>query len=138
MSLAETLTAKLTNDTAVNRYIGSRVYPEYDLSADHTYPLAVYKIESVSPQIASDGPTGLESCDFVVAVISDTYAQADQISRAVYGSLEGYATVYGDTIIQGAFLKDGGITDDVITDQSTEAILKYVKEINFQVWYTIS
>jgi hypothetical protein len=138
MSLPEQMYTKLSTTTAVSSLIGNRIYPEYDLSADKVYPLAVYKIENVTPQLASDGPTGLESADYIIAAISPTYGQAQQVARAIYNALEGYSVTTDDIQIQGCFLKDDGFTDNVMTEQESERILFYITEASFQVWYALN
>jgi hypothetical protein len=138
MTIQEQIVSVLTTDSDVTNLIGNRVYPEYNLSADKVYPLAVYKVENVSPQIASDGPTGLESCDFIVAAISPTYGQAQTLARTIYNALEGYQIRTDSIQVQGMFLKDDGFSDNVQTEQESERILYYICEVSMTCWYSLT
>lgn len=134
-SLAGSIVGQLLATSGVTDVIATRLYPDYDKQANKVYPLAVYKIENVTPLIANDGPTGSESADFIIAAIGELYADANAVVVAMQTALQGARGVWSGLTIQGIFLKEDGISDDVITEPQTEEILYYVKELTFEVKY---
>jgi hypothetical protein len=115
----------------------TRVYPAYVREADKVYPLACYKIENVTPQMASDGPTGLVSADYVIAAIDTTYNGSVTLANAIQTALDG-ATWTDNTngvVVQGCFLKDDGREEETVTQQDTEVILYFVTTLTFLVWH---
>jgi len=136
MSIAQAITNKLATTTGVSSLIGTRLYPSYDREADHQYPLAVYKIQNTTAQMSTDGPTGLESADCVIAAIGKSYADADTAAQAIKAALNGARGTWNGVIVQGTFAKDGEAgNDDVVTEATSEEITLYTKTLTFEVWY---
>ena len=135
MNIAPAITNQLLGTSGVTAIVGTRIYPEYDRQADKTYPLAVYKVENVTTYMANDGPTGFETGDYVIAAIGETYADADAVASAIQSALDGARGTWSGVTIQGVFLKDDGVSDDVVTEPQTEEILFYTKELTFSVSY---
>ena len=133
MDIPTALAGQLLATPGVTNLIAQRVYPSYDKANDKTYPLAVYKVEGVSTLQTSEGPTGNQSGDFVVAAIGETYADAAAVAKAILAALDGQGGTWSGLIVQGVFLKEDGISDDVVTEPQTEEILYYVKEMTFEV-----
>lgn len=127
---------RLTADPTVSGIIGTRLYPAYNRESNKVYPLAVYKIENETDQMASTGPTGLVSVDVIIACIAPTYRQASKLSDAVKTALNGtsWTDSTNDLNVQGCFMADDGRRDDVITEPSTETILYYVSELTFNLF----
>jgi hypothetical protein len=127
--------AKLTADPNTLG-IGTRVYPEYARQSDKVYPLAVFKVENESRQLASDGPTGLVTCDYVIAAIAPTYKAASQLADLIETALNGktWADTTNGVNIQGCFLADDGRREDMATNNDTEAANLYVTELTFNVF----
>lgn len=134
-SIQQTIMTRLTSDVTVAALIVDRIYPEYELEADKTYPAAVYKVENVTTQMASDGPTGLRSCDYVVAAISPSYDDASDLADAIQTALDGAVWSDGSINVQGSFLKDDGREEDVVTIPDSEQLTLYVVTLTFLVWY---
>ena len=135
MNIAPAITTQLLNTSGVTAIVGTRIYPEYDRQADKVYPLAVYKVENVTTYMSNQGPTGFETADYVIAVIGETYADADAVASAIQTALDGSRGTWSGVTIQGVFLKDDGVSDDVVTEPQTEEILFYTKELTFSVSY---
>jgi hypothetical protein len=137
-TIAQAITAQLLATQGVTSLIGQAIYPEYDREADHGYPLAVYKMESVTAQMSASGPTGLESADYVIAAIGKSYADADAVGRAIKTALDGSRGTWSGVAVQGVFLKDDGIAEDFTNDASSDEIAFYTQTLTFQVWYAAS
>ena len=135
MSLGPAIVYKLSSDAGVSAIVVDRIYPQYVRENDRLYPMIVYKIDNVDPQMTHDGPNGLESADLTLAAIGMSQVDARLLAEAIQTSINGSRGVWGDLTVQGCFLKDDGINDDVITEPTTEEILAYVKELSFTVWY---
>jgi len=133
MSLGSAVTQQLLSLDAVTAVIAHRLYPVYDPQVNKVYPQAVYKIESVSTLNCNDGPTGNQSCDYVISVIGETYADADNVAAVILTALDGSSGTWSGTKIQGVFLKPDGVSDDIVTEPQTEEILFYLKEMSFSV-----
>ena len=134
MSLNTALVSYLQADTALAALIVDRIYPEFDSPEDHLYPLAVYKLD-VTPLMANDGPIGLETATLTIAAIAPTYAQAKDVGSALQTALDGKRGTWSGVVVQGAFLNDDGVTDDVVTEPTTRQILYYIKELTFTIAY---
>ena len=135
MNIAPAITTQLLGTSGVTAIVGTRIYPEYDRQINKTYPLAVYKVENVTTYMANQGPTGFETADYVIAAIGETYADADAVASAIQTALDGQRGTWGNIVVQGVFLKQDGIADDVVTIPNTEEILLYTKELSFSVSY---
>ena len=110
MSLAPAAVAKLLSVTAITALVANRVDPQYTREMDRVYPIIVYKVENVTPGMAHDGPTGLESAELVLACLGCTQKQADQLAAAVQTAMDGARGLWGTLNVQGCFLQDDGIT----------------------------
>jgi len=133
--IADAIFSQVTSNGPVAALIGTRLYPEYDKQADKVYPLAVYKVENVTPLSTNTGSAGLESADVIIAAIAPKYADAATLARAIVNALDCQKGTWTGIVVQGCFLKDDGIADNVVTEPTTEEILYHVKEITFTVWY---
>lgn len=128
--------AKLAASAAVAALVADRIYPQYVREADRRTPYLVLKIEQVEAIRTFAGPCGLETADLVIAAVGATQKEADTIARAVQTTLD-YALhqTWGSVTVQGCFLKEDGINDDVVTQPETEEILAFVKQLDFSVTY---
>ena len=133
--LAISIVGQLLATTGVTNIIATNLYPDYDKQANKVYPLAVYKIENVTSLTVNSGVNGSQSADFIVAAIGATYSDASAVAIAMQTALDGVSGVWSGVTVQGIFLKEDGISDDVITEPQTEEILYYVKELTFEVKY---
>jgi len=121
--------------SALTAIIADRVYPAHVKIADKVYPLIAYKIDNFTTSSTYDASANkLRSCHITVACIDTTYAGADRLAEAVL-AIDGTDGTWGDTVIQGCFLNEDSISDDVVTEPETEAILYFIKELSFLVWY---
>ena len=136
MSIGPAIVSKILATTSVTTLIGTRFYPGYDKINDKVYPLAVYKIENVTPILANDGPTGLETADVVIACIGSTPADSDAVATVIQAAMDGARGTWAGITVQGMFLKDDGISEDVITEPQTEEIIYFIKELSFTVSYS--
>lgn len=136
-TIVPTFYTRLSTDSGVSALVASRLYPEYVRQSDTTYPLAVFKVENETSQLASDGPTGLYSADFVIAAVSPSYKTSAQVADAIQTSLDGAAfTDVGNNLrVQGCFAKEDGRTETVETQQDNEAMDLYIVEQTFLVWF---
>jgi len=138
-SLAKAFIAQVAATSALTALIADRVYPEQAKIADKTFPLAVYKVENVSGTHTYDGTVNnLRSAHLVIACIAPDYADADAVATQFLASLDGTQGTWGSTSVQGCFLVDDGVQDDIVTEAETEEIAYYIKEITFLVWFDIS
>lgn len=136
MSLGPAAKAKMEATTGITDIVAARIFPQYVRESDNVYPLIVYKVENVDPQLSHDGPTGLESADLIIAAIGATQKDARILADAIQLALNGNRGTWDTLYCQGCFLKDDGISDDVVTEPTTEESLYYTKELSFTVWYT--
>jgi hypothetical protein len=134
-SIGPAILGKLLATAGVTTLVGNRIYPEYDFQRQKLYPLLVYKVENVTPLVANDGPSGAETADVVISCIGETYADADNVAFAVQTALDFESGTWAGMTVQGVFLKDDGISDDVVEEPQTEEILYYVKLLSFSVSY---
>lgn len=136
MSISAALTAYMNSTSSITNVIGSRCYPSYQLIADKTYPAAIYKVEDVSSIKSYGGEIQkTQSCQIVLDIIGATYAQADAACSAICNALDCFHGTWGTMPIQGCFLNDDGIIDDVATEAETEQIIFHIKQATFTVWY---
>ena len=131
--IAAALVSKILATTAVTNLIDDRIYAAYDRLENKVYPLAVYKVEEVSTLNCNDGPTGNISGDFQIACIGESYSDADALATALLTALDGASGTWAGLQVQGVFLKENGISDDILTEPQTEEILYFIKELNFTV-----
>jgi hypothetical protein len=136
VSIEAAVVAKLLADGDIAALIVDRLFPEYDRQNNKDYPLAVYKVQNQTNLTANDGPTGLRNCDIVIAAIAETHEAATEIADALEAVLDSQKGVWSGITVQGSFLKEDGISDDVITEPQTEEILYFVRECSFNIWYT--
>ena len=93
-------------------------------------------MENLTTTNTYDGtPCELQSADIVIACVATSYGSADQLCSTIVSALDGSAGTWSSMQVQGVFLHDDGIADDVVTEADTEEILFYVREATFQVWY---
>jgi hypothetical protein len=125
---------KLTSISGIAALVSNRIYPQYNRAADKQYPLIIYKVENqTTDAYYTGGTSGLEKADLVLACISITHAGADALATAVQLAIDDDTSAWGSTTMQDCSLKDDGITDDVVTNEETEEILFYVKELSFSL-----
>ena len=115
--------------------VSNRIYPDWARQQDKVYPLIVYMIEGVQAERAFDGAIGLESANVVIACVGTTYASAAAISDAVQAALDCQRGTWTGVVVQGCFLQDDGISDDVITVPQSEQITAYVRKLTFDIHY---
>jgi hypothetical protein len=135
VDIAPAIFNRLTTDSGVTNLIGTRVYPSYDRQSDRIYPLVTYKFD-ITPQAAFDGTAGIEYAVGKFAAVATTYAGATQVADALYNSLEARSGTWAGVVVQGCYLQENGISDDVVTDPTTEEILYYVKVLQFDIQYS--
>lgn len=141
-NLALAIFSRLSTDAGVSAIVGAgddaRIYPQYDRQSDRVFPLIVYQIR-ITPEPAYDGPSGIKYGTVTLAAIDVTNLAAETLALAIVASMDqpGGATQPGFTAagvtVQGSFLQDDGIVDDVVTQPETEQILYYVKRMTFDV-----
>ena len=125
----------ITTDSGVIALMGTRLIPSYNRQGDRTYPLAVYKLD-IAPAPAFDGESGIEYGTLQIAAVATTYAQATALATAIRSAIDQKSGTFAGTEVQGVFMQENGIRDDTMTDESTEAILFHIKEMNFDLAYT--
>ena len=108
------------------------VYPEYVRENDNQYPLAVYQIK-VTPCPTFSGDAGLRYATLTVAAIDTSYAGSATAAHAIETAINGQHGTWAGIVIQGVFLQDDGISDDVVTEPVSEMILAYVKTMTFDI-----
>jgi hypothetical protein len=139
-SLGVSLFTQLQSISAITALVANRIYPQYQKLADKTYPAITYKVGQLStinvydPSMAN----ALVSCQVTFDCIGQSYADSGAVASAVQKAFDGFSGTWGGTTIQGCFLEEDGINDYVETDEVTEEILTYIKEIAFKVWYVNS
>lgn len=125
----EAIFARLQTISAVTALVGTRVYPQYTKEVDKTYPLIVYKVENVHQLQSFSGPTGFFQCDLRLAAIGLTPDDAEMVANALL-VLDGDSSQWGTHIYQqGSFLAEDGISENTVTDQDSEEILYFLKEV---------
>jgi hypothetical protein len=127
--------SKLTTTSAISAIVSTRVYPEYVRAADVSYPYVVYKRENISNGQSFTGGTGLSACELVIAAVGSNQQQAEALSNAIESALDGDTSTWGTCTVQGCWLSDDGVNDDIVTEQETEQIIAYVKELRFDIRY---
>jgi hypothetical protein len=120
----------------VSALVSTRVYPEYVRAADVSYPYIVYKRENTSNGQSYTGATGLSACELVIAAVGKTQQQAEALSNAIAAAIDGDTSTWGACTVQGCWLSDDGINDEVVTEEETEQIIAYVKELRFDLRYS--
>jgi Protein of unknown function (DUF3168) len=139
MAIAEGFQSMIAAATAVTDIVADRVYPSVVKLADKVYPLITYKFDNTTTTNTYDGPVNpLRSCNIVLECIGNTYAEADELAAALLATMDGSSGTWGSTVVQGCFLNDDSVIDDVVTEPETEEILLYIKELSFLVWYVAS
>ena len=134
-SIAEAICGQLTGSAGVTNVIGDRVFPSWSREADNVYPLAVYDCDQGNSLITNTGSAGLSSTEIKICTIGQTYASADAACSAIVTLLDGAKGTWDGVVVQGVFLQDDGIGDDIVYDAESEEILFYVKEARFLVWF---
>ena len=136
MTLGEAFYDYLATVEAITDLIGDRVYPQYVKLADKTPPLIVYKLDNTTSIVTySDGANALKSADIVITAVGKHYADAQAVADALVSALDGQSGTWGTVTVQGCFLHDDGISDDVITEPESEEVMYFVKELRYLTWY---
>lgn len=136
-SLAAALVAKLLSSESITDIVADRVYPQVAFLADRSYPMCVYKVDDITPTSTYGGPDRLTRCNVTIACVGRTYADADELAMTVVRELDGSASTWGTVEVQGCWLSDAGVTDDVITEPESEEIALYIRECDFDpVWFS--
>jgi hypothetical protein len=131
--------SRLSTDTNISALVGNRIYPQYVREVDKVYPELIYKVEQDTADLCYDGPTGLQTCTLNVYVIGNPRQIVEPVANAVLTSLNGSLGQWGThTYVQGCFIKDDGISDDIDTEQVDETIIAYIKELAFEVKYNLT
>lgn len=138
--IGEQLNARLSGSTTITNLVESRIYPLYIKQGDKEDPQLVYEIRDVDDLITHGGVNGLTSADATITCVGRTYAQAETLARAVKSLLNGDRGTWGSgdaaVAVQGCFLREDGVTDDVYVDPQTEQLIYHLKVLTFQVWYS--
>ena len=130
--IAAATTALLLGTPALMGLVSSRVYPQWSRLVDAVYPAAIYKIEGVSSTQTYGGVDSLTSCTLSIACVG---LDAVAVGEIVQTALDGAAGTYAGTVIQGIFLNEDGVSDEVQNDSTSDAILYYVRQLEFLVWF---
>ena len=130
--IATAIVSRLAAVPAVTGIIADRVYPDYVRQADKVYPLAVYSIK-INPVATFDGNPGIRYATLSLAAVDTTYEGASALAAAIETAIEGQSGTWDTIFVQGVFLQDNGISDDVVTEPTTEEILAYVKSMTFDI-----
>jgi hypothetical protein len=125
----------LLNTSAVTTLVGTSVYPDWSTLADDSYPMIVCKIEGVTSTHTYGGTDSLTSCTINLACIGKSYSDAVSVANAVQDTLDGFSGTWGTTTIQGVFLNDDGVNDEVTTEPESEAILYFVRTLALLCWF---
>ncbi len=133
--IAEALRWKILDNTTVAELVGDRLYPEYERQRNKVYPLLVYKVDNDGSLITNSGANGYASCIFEIAAVASAYATVDVLAAALVTALDGARGTWEGIKVQGVFLQDDGIDDDIVSDPATEEILFYVKNLRYDVKY---
>ena len=137
--VAAAAAAALLSSASVTALVGQRVWPQWAKQADVVYPYCIYNIDGVTPiGTYSSGTNSLRSCTLSVACIAKTYGQAVGVSEAVLSTLDNADGVFGGVSVQGIFLNDDGISDDVLTESESETLVVQIRTLSFLVWYVAS
>jgi hypothetical protein len=139
-SLSQAFVSHIATVSPVTTLVSTRVYPQYQRLADKVFPALVYKIDQTTTFNTYDGAAAnqLVSSQIVIAAIGQTYSSAEATANAVQAALDGTSGTWNGVTIQGVFLQEDGITDDVVTEAETEEIIYHIREMNFQVWWVNS
>lgn len=132
--IALAIVSVLNGNSGVTSLIGKRLYPQYDRSTDHIYPLGCYHVQ-ITPITAFDGAPGIEYAVITIAGIGSTQASATAVANALKAALQNQTGTWAGVVVQGCFLQDNGIRDDVVTEPTTEEIICYVRELTFDLVY---
>jgi len=138
MSIAAAITQQLLATDPVTNLIEQRLYPQYNYQTMKVYPLAVYRVENVSPLICNDAPTGFETADYVVDCLGEKFADADAVADAIQTALDGARGTWSGMDIQGIFMKEDGRHSDTLSEPQTEQILYFIQTLTFNVAYSNS
>jgi hypothetical protein len=118
----------LTNYVALERLIGTRLYPDL-LPQNVTYPAIAYMLESELPEMVQQGPSGLRRAYYRFEIygetIEDVDAIADAIENAMYGYTEGSPPLL-------PYMKVTSHETDRARDPDTMAFYRMER---FTVWY---
>ena len=133
MLTAADVKARLTADAAVTALVADRVFPGMIREADRTYPYLIFKRDATTTGEAYDGSPGLSSTSLTVAAVGGDPDSAEAAILAVVASLNAKAGVWGQTTVQGAFLDESGISDDVDVDTDDEDVTAFIYSARFDV-----
>lgn len=133
--ISVSIKTQLAGNSGVRALVAARVYPDWARMQDKIYPLIVYEISGVQVLRGMDGPIGLESAVVTIAAVGKTYDEAVKVSDAVQDALDCQLGTWAGVVVQGCFLQDDGITDEVFTATNTEQITAYIRKLTFDITY---
>jgi hypothetical protein len=124
---------RLSTDAGVSGIVGTRVYPEDVREWEKRFPLVVYKIEGVTALRAHDGPIGLSQATILVAANATTYDGAATLGGAIQACLDTVKGTWAGVVVQGCFLADDGVFDDVVVLTESVKLTVYVRQLTFRI-----
>ena len=127
---------RLSTTAAITNQVGDRIYPHYVRQADRTTPYLVYKV-GITPEMAFDGPVGVERATLQIAAVTDTEPEAVALSKLIQTAFDGQRGTWAGLVVQGCFVNQGGIEGSVLTEPTTEQIINFIRSLAVDVIYSV-
>jgi hypothetical protein len=132
------LFAKLSSDQSILDLTGNedgsaRIFPNYVREQDQVYPLMMYDAKDLDIDSCFDGDGGISTVSVTVRCIATNYDEAETLATALIKSLNNSSGTWGGLVVQGCFLDESGVTEEVIYESNATdtVLLLFKKEVTF-------